>query len=386
MGKSKNFVLVFILIMTVGTICIQPINGQSQEVTINTDGEVSPLSALIHQTGNLYTLTANISSPLTIEANNIVVNGGNYTIKGPNQNQNGTAINLLASNVTVKNFILINWYTGISGMGNNNTITTNEFINNSQSIVIHGHDYHVNNNAVSNSKTAILLDTGSIQPTGNNNLVTQNQITNNFLAFNATNSNGTIIRENNVVNSTFILALSDNITNTILYENNFANAKGVLDVPSPFPLIVIAPFTPNVIPISPAGQWDNHTVGNYWDNYLASYPKATEIDHTNTGNMPYIINITTNYSFSVSGHTPGSQTWAISGVAVVATAIDNYPLMSPISIPAITLTQPETALSTSIAVYLLSALVVVLIVVTVSLLLFRRHRKTALLREQRHMA
>ena len=157
-SKSENFVLILILIIIVGTICIQPINGQNQSIIISADGEVSPLSTPIHQTGNLYTLTANISSPLTIEANNIVVNGGNYTIKGTNQNQNGTAINLITSNITVKNFILINWYTGISGMGNNNTITTNEFINNSQSIVIDGSDYLVNNNAVSNSSTAILLD------------------------------------------------------------------------------------------------------------------------------------------------------------------------------------------------------------------------------------
>ena len=181
------------------------------------------------------------------------------------------------------------------------------------------------------------------------------------------------------MNNKFILALSDNTTNTVLYDNNFINVQRILEVPSPFPLIVIAPFTPNVIPISPAGQWDNHTVGNYWGNYLTTYPNATEIDHSGTGNMPYIINITTNYGFSVSGYISGSQTWAISGVEVVATAIDNHPLMSPISIPAITLTQPETALSTSIAVYLLSALVVVLIVVAVSLLLlFRRHRKKPL--------
>jgi hypothetical protein len=333
------------------------------------------LSAPIHQTGNTYILTADISNPLTIETNNIVVNGGNHTIKGLDQHQNGTAINLVSSNVTVKNFVLPNWNIGINATGNNNTITTNELQNNSQSLVIHGYDYLVNFNAISNSSTAILLKTGDYRQTGDNNLITQNQITHNFLAFDTTNSNVTTIRANNVLNNTFILALSSNTTNTIFYDNNFINNSGVLNVPSPFPAIVIAPFTPNVIPISPAGQWDNGKIGNYWSDYLTTYPQATEIDHTGIGNTPYIRNVTLHYGFSVNGYVSGSKSWSINGTAVSAFATDNYPLIAPISIPAIILTPPVSASSTSIEEYSISALVAVLTVIVVSILLYRRQRK-----------
>jgi hypothetical protein len=334
------------------------------------------LSAPIHQTGNTYTLTADVSNSLTIEANNIVVNGGNHTIKGLDQHQNGTAINLISSNVTVTNLVLTNWNIAINATGNNNTITTNELQNNSQSIVIHGYDYLVTFNAISNSSTAVLLNTWDYQQTGDNNIITQNQITHNFLAFDTINGNGTTIRANNILNNTFILALSSNTTNTIFYDNNFINNSGVLNVPSPFPAIVIAPFTPNVIPISPAGQWDNGKIGNYWSDYLTTYPQATEIDHKGIVNTPYISNVTIRYSFSVNGYVSGSKSWSINGTAISATATDNYPLMAPISIPAIILTPPVSATSTSIEEYVVLALVAVLTVIVVSILLYNRQRKT----------
>jgi hypothetical protein len=380
--KSASIVLILISLITLGTICIQPTKSQNQGITINIDGTITPLSAPIHQTGNTYSLTADVSNSLTIEANNIVVNGGNHTIKGLDQYQNGTAINLVSSNVTVKNLVLTNWNIGINATGNNNTITTNELHNNSQSIVIHGYDYLVTFNTISNSSTAVLLNTGDYRQTGDNNLITQNQITHNFLAFDTTKGNGTTIRANNVLNNAFILALFSNTTNTILYDNNFINNSGVLDVPSPFPAIVIAPFTPNVIPIFPAGQWDNGKIGNYWSDYLTTYPQAAELDHTGIGDKPYISNVTLHYSFSVNGYVSGSKSWSINGTAVSAFATDNYPLMAPISIPVIILTPPVSATSISIEEYLILALVSILMAIAVSILLYRRQRKR--LKEREH--
>ncbi len=34
---------------------------------------------------------------------------------------------------------------------------------------------------------------------------------------------------------------------------------------------------------------DNGVVGNYWSDYLARYPNATEVDSSGIGNTPYII-------------------------------------------------------------------------------------------------
>ena len=35
--------------------------------------------------------------------------------------------------------------------------------------------------------------------------------------------------------------------------------------------------------------WDNGKVGNYWSDYFAIYPNATEVDKTGIGNTPYRI-------------------------------------------------------------------------------------------------
>jgi hypothetical protein len=359
-------------------MCILLVKGQNQDVTINADGTVTPLSAPIHQTGNTYTLTADISSPLIVETNNIVVNGGNHTIKELDQHQNGTAINLIASNVTVKNFFLIKWNIGIYVIGNNNTITANEFDNNTQSVVIHGCDCLVNYNVISNSSTAVLMDTGAYRQTGDNNLIIQNQIVHNLLAFDTANSNGTTLVTNDVLNNSFILALSNSTTKTVLYDNNFINNSEVLDVPNPFPSIVIAPFTPNVVPVSPAGQWDDGKIGNYWSNYLTIYPQATEIDHTGIGNTPYVTNDTMQYSFSVNRYAIGGKSWALKGTAVLAIATDNHPLMAEISISEINLTAPSVNTSTQVSHYLtfaVLAVVAVFVIASVSILLFGRYRK-----------
>ena len=81
----------------------------------------------------------------------------------------------------------------------------------------------------------------------------------------------------------------------------------------------------DVVPLSPAGQWDNGSIGNYWSDYLSRYPNATEIDHSGIGDTPYAIIDSTTYSDDYANGT------AITGTAILGTAIDRYPLMVPFS-------------------------------------------------------
>jgi hypothetical protein len=80
-----------------------------------------------------------------------------------------------------------------------------------------------------------------------------------------------------------------------------------------------------VVPVSPAGQWDDGSVGNYWSDYLSIYPNATEIDHSGVGDTPYAIIDSTTYSDDYANGT------AITGTAILGTAVDRYPLMAPFS-------------------------------------------------------
>jgi parallel beta-helix repeat protein len=337
----------------------------SQKITINANGDIAPSNAAIKRSGNTYTITADLRSPIIIEENSIIINGGNHTLQGPGQNQNSIAVSLTAANVTVENMRITNWNVGILGVWNNNTITNNEFTNNYQSIVVYDDDYVVRHNAISNSATALFIDTGAYQQQGDNNLITQNQIINNSEAFDITNSNGTTITTNNVMNNDFILALARNTLNSILYKNNFINNSQVLDIS------VSTIFPMNIVPFSPAGQWDNGAVGNYWSDYLTTYPQATEIAHSGIGNTPYVINDTLPYTFSSSSYVSGGGSTYLTGIAVLGTAIDNYPLMAPTSIPTITLTPPLPTASPSIPesmIFTITFAVVALLAVAIALL------------------
>ncbi len=46
-----------------------------------------------------------------------------------------------------------------------------------------------------------------------------------------------------------------------------------------------------------SNSFDNGKEGNYWDDYTAKYPNATEIDNSGVGNTPYLVygNVTDNY-------------------------------------------------------------------------------------------
>jgi parallel beta-helix repeat protein len=310
--------------------CNSLLSQSSQTITIHANGEITPSDAAIKRGGNTYTITVDLSSSIIVEANNVIIDGANHTLQGPSITENSITLNLTAANVTVKNMHITNWKTGILGAWNNNTITNNEFTNNYEGIVIYGDDYVVRQNSISNSTIGLFID-GGFRPQGDNNLITQNKIIDNSEAFDITNSNGTAITGNNIANNELILVLATNTWHSTLYYNNFTNNKQVLDIPFGGPTVE------GIVPFSPAGQWDNGTVGNYWSDYFIRYPNATEIGHTGIGNNAYTIASTISYSEDYENGT------AITGVALLGTATDNYPLITPILASTVTLTVLPTA-------------------------------------------
>lgn len=75
-------------------------------------------------------------------------------------------------------------------------------------------------------------------------------------------------------------------------------------------------FLSNYYIVNVADSWDNGSVGNYWCDYLAKYPNASEIGDSGIGDTPYIIK---------------------------ANNTDNYPLMAPVDnvVPSILFLSPE---------------------------------------------
>jgi len=341
MRKAFAVVLILVILISSCIIAVQPVKAQSLTgIIINADGSVTPSSAAIQMEGNTCIITADLNSFITVERGNIVVDGANHTLQGPGISQNAIAITLMASNVTVENLHVTGWKAGVYGAFNNNTITNNVFAGNYQAVSIYADDYVVSENSISGSSdAAILIDTGSTRPQGDDNLITQNQLTSNNWALDILNSNGTTIAQNNVTNNAVALVLgtlSANVNSAgfqLLYSNNFINNTQILYVP------IGVPFMQDVVPLSPAGQWDYGSIGNYWSDYLSRYSNATEIDHSGIGDTPYAIIDSTTYSDDYANGT------AITGTAILGTAIDRYPLMVPFY--ASTVTNPKQASSPS---------------------------------------
>src|SRR5665647_951162 len=200
--KKKVFVLVLLCLTSLGTI--SDVKSQSTgNIYIHNDGSVSETTKIQHS-GNLYTLTGDIyNQVLVVECNNIVVDGGGFTLQGAGGwgppgvkgKESSAAINLTCSNVTIKNFNITGWEVGIYCPYNNNTIANN-FISETRScIAIYANNYNVVGNHFANSIDGVFEK-------GNNDVFSKNWIQNNYDGFIIYQTTGHIIAGNKIENNT----------------------------------------------------------------------------------------------------------------------------------------------------------------------------------------
>ncbi|MCW4011189.1 MAG: right-handed parallel beta-helix repeat-containing protein [Candidatus Bathyarchaeota archaeon] len=126
---------------------------------IRSDGSIEPQTLPIQQAGNVYTLTGNIHNyTLEIQKANIILDGAGYTLQG-NSSGKGIFFNC-SGGVTVKNFVITNFRTGIDvEQSSGNTITATTIASTELGLALN----YAQNNLISknqitaNSQTAILL-------------------------------------------------------------------------------------------------------------------------------------------------------------------------------------------------------------------------------------
>jgi parallel beta-helix repeat protein len=265
-------------------------SAQTLTITILPDGSVDHSSS-IQRNGNIYVLTPDIMSPIEIQRGNIILDGANHTLKTPTLGSDLAAISIKASNVTVTNFHIYGWIAGIYSAYNNNTITNNEITNSTRGITLYATDYIISNNSIQRTFEGIYIK--DVSPsTESSNLIFNNLIVDNNWAFHIINSNRTIITQNNITDNAAILTISGELKSNyrdagchLLYSNNFVNNMLALHVdPLSSGISVSGKY-----PISPAGNWDNGTTGNYWSDYTTRYQNASEINDTGIGNTAYLI-------------------------------------------------------------------------------------------------
>jgi hypothetical protein len=219
-------------------------------ILIKSDGSIVPETEVITRTGNVYSLTVDIiyQYAIKIQCSNIVLDGAGHIINGtfPSikrgrwfSDRNGLSIEDV-TNVTVRNIEI----TGFS-------------------------DFDV---SLKNSRACYFLkmkaDDGVVLENSSSNLITEC----NLAAFTEavqpgiylTSSNNNKFYRNNI---TDLLLRTSN--NNIFFENNF-----VID---------------NFLSMGGNNLWDNGTVGNYWSDYAARYPNASEMGNSGIGDTPYVI-------------------------------------------------------------------------------------------------
>jgi parallel beta-helix repeat protein len=275
--------LLIVYVLT-SSFSIGYVKAWSGDLTIKSDGSVDPPTAPVSHSGNVYSLTDDVQGSITVEQDNIAVNGMGHAVRWTGTSPIG--VNLGSrTNVTLVNIRIENFVSGIYlYTSNQNTITQTSIIGNSgYGIYLYSSS---NNNVIGNSITAntvgIFLDSSSA------NSISENRIENNSEGVYTQNSLSNRIFHNNFLNNS---------------EQAYAETS--------------------------ADIWDNTypSGGNYWDNYTGVDQKCgSNQDHSGSdgmGDTPYTIdsNNEDNYPLMNPWTPPAGHNVAVISVVSAKTVI-----------------------------------------------------------------
>lgn len=265
---------VLFLILCFLLVFSQGIRSVEATVYINIFGVIVPSSAPIQQNGNIYTFTADINEAIEIQANNIIIDGANHTVQGT-----GTGTSIIIGNIpdlpTVYNVTLKNLRITVFGGGillrnclNCSIVNVNITVVSNDGISV----YRSSNNSIIENQ--VRAQTAGVRlDQAYNNTVLGNNVTDSYDGIEIWGSLNNTVVGNNITNSSWGIRLSDSSSNKI-YHNNFVNNT-------------------HQFYLDNEGKdfWDDGfpSGGNYWSDYKARYPNATEQDHSGIWNTPYVI-------------------------------------------------------------------------------------------------
>jgi parallel beta-helix repeat protein len=292
MKKKMGFILVLISLMVLSTICVQQIKAQnSNSITINSDGSVTPTTATIKQTGNVYTLTSDFDGAINVYRRNSILNGNGNSISAAQANG--------VSNVTLENFIIkageqfgeihVGVFAGIFLSGSSNVVVANNTVSEVTNFV----------------SVFVYYETvaGIVVVGGRSNVILGNNLVNNWQGIDFSDTSNNLVIGNNLTSS-FNERTGyaepgginfNSASNNTIYHNNFEIQTGGQAKDSYY----------NSVNFWDAGY---PLGGNYWSDYKSKYRNAVEIDKSGIGNTSYVID---------------------ESLANLANNTDRYPLMKP---------------------------------------------------------
>ncbi|XHH07777.1 MAG: NosD domain-containing protein [Candidatus Bathyarchaeia archaeon] len=265
---------------------------------IRADGSIEPPTNLIHRDGDTYVLLDNIFGSLVVERDNVVIDGGGFTIRGHGADYRGereyagsieegnmtipwytykdvntsyVGIYSCAEGLTVMNLKITEFWCGIElERASDNHIVSNDLINNNQGIWNrYSSNNTITNNTISNNAQGLTLETSY-------NTVENNTITNNTeygiklsWAFNTVSKNTL----SNNSQGVWVQSSHNSFQNNAFLNNSEQVHLGLNSI---------------------FNSWDNGEIGNYWSDYNGKghyYIDENNIDHYPLTQAPNKLNV-----------------------------------------------------------------------------------------------
>ena len=300
--------------MALGVVYIRTVKAQYQSgFTINADGSISLSTAPLQEVGDSYILTSNVVGTITDQRSNVVLNGNGYTITGGGAWATIAAYAVVygvqldsVGNVTIENFVITECPTAIELNGDSNVTVRNNTITDSA------------------SEPVGLEPTEGVDIGGSSNIIAGNNFLNDSVAISLTSWSPGQCTQNLIVGNNFTdcstaFLLYESSNNTI-YHNNFNdNVNTVQDTGYLGYGVASVNF------------WDDGypSGGNYWSNYLTTYPNASMIDDSGIGNTPYPVITSGFVNPNPSGLSSSATNFWNQLNSAELKNIDRYPLMEP---------------------------------------------------------
>lgn len=335
------------------------------QVYIRADGTVEPATTPIERLGNVYVFADNLlNHTLTVERDNIVVDGAGFTLKGVGVNMGITLSgrrNVTIKNVEVRNYVSSVWLQ----QSTNNTISDNIMFTCMNVILDSSSKNQITGNSITGQDTGygygVQVNSGSSK-----NTITGNSFTDTGIGVRVEGGDYNLISENYFIRGgTSVLVKGDY---NIISKNMMVDGRGGISVTGPGSHNTI--FGNNIIGESKCGIKLYHGSSNtFYENYVTNCSVGVKLgfdyefpDRKVEDNVFYHNSFVNNTQDVSIGFVPDSNFWSkgekgnywsnyggidADGDGVGDTAyiidennIDYFPLMEPLKAPELEL--PDT--------------------------------------------
>jgi parallel beta-helix repeat protein len=276
MKKTSTVMLILVLFIALEVALIAPTKAQNVPVrfVINSDGSVSPQTALISQTGNNYIVTSDFNNDgIDVQKSDILLNGNQHKIS-----------NILVE--SVNNVTILNFDISVPTDANPRLSVNGDGIDIQSSSGV-----SVENCLITGGVGTLLFQSSGVWVSNSNSITLEgNDIKGASCAIELLGSQNNII-EGNTLSAKSTLTWS-HLTGVLMVGLSYGEANnGVYVSDSLNNLIYNNTFLKTDVLVSEGStvSWESGKIGNYWADYSTKYPNATENGNSGIGNTPYAI-------------------------------------------------------------------------------------------------